>query len=380
MADIKDKEGHWVTLENGTHVFIGKGETLDDAIAKLKNNPEKPKEKKEPIDWRKHENKDWDEIEKNNKKNSANAKSKDRKDKYGNPLVSDDVFKVGYEAGKAYLDEITKYYKLDSLKKSNVFLDGLQNIVENAIINNGYDPDFDITYQDLNEIIGSLIDEEIDLEKYDSYTGKKYSGYKPNFEEKEIPEKKYTLIGKKKDGSWFDTTSAIVYADDEEEARYRYQKNQGNGYEILGARETTDEDYKKGINELKRSQEDKESYKLRKEARKRDKELEERTQGRVNGYVKDFDPEDLVDKAIERGSLYTNRRDNDTKENEYSIYVDPSYDGTFWVDIIKESYNTDYDADDFRHYQKIQDRVHNKKYNSREEVIKALEDWKKTII
>lgn len=44
MAETNNKDGRWVTLDNGVHLFIKKGQTLDDAIEKLENNPEKPKE------------------------------------------------------------------------------------------------------------------------------------------------------------------------------------------------------------------------------------------------------------------------------------------------------------------------------------------------
>lgn len=52
MAETNNKDGRWVTLDNGVHLFIKKGQTLDDAIEKLENNPEKPKEQ---IEWAKSE-------------------------------------------------------------------------------------------------------------------------------------------------------------------------------------------------------------------------------------------------------------------------------------------------------------------------------------
>lgn len=112
-------------------------------------------------------------------------KSADRKDKYGNPLVSDDAFKVGQKAAKEYLEESLKYNSLDSLKKSNVFLGYIQDKISDALEQAGLNPDYDLTYQDLNEIIGSVTGEEIDFEDYEGnatkgWTGKKYSGYNPN--------------------------------------------------------------------------------------------------------------------------------------------------------------------------------------------------------
>lgn len=125
---------------------------------------------------------DWDLAEKNEKINGNNAKNPTRKDKYGNALVSDEAFDVGVEAGKSYLDYMLKYYDKNQLKRSNVFLGGMQDVVGNAITNNGFDPNQDVTYQDFNEIIGSIIGEEVDYQSYESnksngFTGRKYIGY-----------------------------------------------------------------------------------------------------------------------------------------------------------------------------------------------------------
>lgn len=128
---------------------------------------------------------DWDLAEKNEKINGKNAKNPKRHDKYGNELISDEAFKVGQEAGQSYLDYEAKYGNdLSKLKRSNVFLDHLSGIIGNAITNNGFDPNQDITYTDQNQIIGSLIGEEVDLEKYSTrqsngFTGRKYIDYQP---------------------------------------------------------------------------------------------------------------------------------------------------------------------------------------------------------
>ena len=117
-------------------------------------------------------------------KEDKSHKSAERKDKYGNPLLSDDAFKVGQKAAKEYLEESLKYNDLDSLKKSNMFLGYMQDKISDALEQAGLNPDYDLTYQDLNEIIGSVIGEEIDFEDYEGnatkgWTGKKYSGYIP---------------------------------------------------------------------------------------------------------------------------------------------------------------------------------------------------------
>lgn len=129
---------------------------------------------------------DWDLAERNEKINGKNAKNPNRKDKYGNELLSDEAFNVGLEAGKSYLEYQEKHGNdVAKLKKSNVFLDGLEGIIGNAITNNGFDPNQDITYTDYNQIIGNLLGEEIDVEKYESrqgsgFTGRKYIDYTPS--------------------------------------------------------------------------------------------------------------------------------------------------------------------------------------------------------
>ena len=139
-------------------------------------------------------------------------KSADRKDKYGNPLVSDDAFKVGQKAAKEYLEESLKYNSLDSLKKSNVFLGYMQDKISRAIEDAELNPDYDMTYDDFNEIIGSVIGEEIDLEEYEGnatkgWTGKKYSGYDPS--KTEEPKKVQYFKHPEVDGVWHDTGKTV---------------------------------------------------------------------------------------------------------------------------------------------------------------------------
>lgn len=145
---------------------------------------EKTPEFKRNINFEDNQEIDWDLAEKNEKTNGSRAKNPNRHDKWGNELLSDEAFNVGLEAGKSYLDYVTKYNDLSTLKRSNVFLGGLDETITNAITNNGFNPKNDTTYQDKNEIIGNLLGEEVDMEKYGidatkGFTGKKYIGYKP---------------------------------------------------------------------------------------------------------------------------------------------------------------------------------------------------------
>lgn len=120
----------------------------------------------------------------NSEETTKSHKSAERKDKYGNPLVSDDAFKVGQKAAKEYLDQLNKGEGFGAAKGSFVTLGGFRDAVSDALEQAGLDPDYDLTYQDLNEIIGSVTGEEIDFEDYEDkgrgWTGKKYSGYKPS--------------------------------------------------------------------------------------------------------------------------------------------------------------------------------------------------------
>lgn len=125
------------------------------------------------------DNIDYDKAEKNEKINGSKGKNPNRKDKYGNELVSDEAFKVGQEGAKKYLDYMLKYNKMDSLRNSKVFIHGLENALNKSIIEAGYDPYNDITYQDTNEIIGSVLGENIDVEN-ERIVGGKYTGYQPN--------------------------------------------------------------------------------------------------------------------------------------------------------------------------------------------------------
>ena len=128
---------------------------------------------------------DYDKVERNEAKNKGKDKSPSRKDKYGNPLVSDEAFKVGQRGAKAYLDYMTQFNSLDKLKHSNIFLGGLETAVTKALEEGGYDSNYDVTYQDTNEIIGSVVGENVDIEDYHrnatkGWSNQKYTGYDPS--------------------------------------------------------------------------------------------------------------------------------------------------------------------------------------------------------
>lgn len=124
------------------------------------------------------DNIDYNKVDKNESKNKNKAKNPNRKDKYGNELISDEAFQIGVAGVNKYLDFMKQYYDYDKLKQSNIFLEGLQNAASKAIVENGYNPNSDMTNQDFNEIIGAALGDEIDIER-NRFTGKKYNGYKP---------------------------------------------------------------------------------------------------------------------------------------------------------------------------------------------------------
>ena len=124
------------------------------------------------------DNIDYNKVDKNESINRNKAKNPNRKDKYGNELISDEAFRVGVAGVNKYLDFMKQYYDYDKLKQSNIFLEGLQNAASKAITENGYNPNSDMTNQDFNEIVGAALGDEIDIER-NRFTGKKYNGYKP---------------------------------------------------------------------------------------------------------------------------------------------------------------------------------------------------------
>ena len=196
----KGEGGKWITVK-GSHIFIEDGQSVDEAMEKhfsksgdtsKSKSPEMSKtvsaaDEKQYYKNTKYEDNeeiDWDRVKQNEKVNAENAKNPKRHDKYGNELLSDEAFNVGLEAGKSYLNHMTQFHDLNQLKRSNVFLGNLQTIVSNSIVNNGFNPNLDTTYQDFNEIIGNLLGEEVDLQQYEGrqgsgFTGRKYIGYKP---------------------------------------------------------------------------------------------------------------------------------------------------------------------------------------------------------
>ena len=127
---------------------------------------------------------DYDKAEKNEKKNADKGRKPDGS-------LSDEAFKIGQKGAKIYLDFMTQYNDLDKLKGSNIFLGGLQNAVSKAITEAGYNPNLELTYNDFNDVIGSVLGEEVDIAEYErnatkGFTGKKYSGYEPSQKEDTI--------------------------------------------------------------------------------------------------------------------------------------------------------------------------------------------------
>ena len=115
----------------------------------------------------------------------AGHKHATRKDKYGNPLVSDEAFKVGVEAAKKVIEENKKYGdEHGKMKDSFVYQDQLKDAIRDAFEEKGLNPDYDLTYQDYNEMIGAATGEEVDFEVGESnwqkaWKNRPYIGYQP---------------------------------------------------------------------------------------------------------------------------------------------------------------------------------------------------------
>lgn len=167
---------------------------------------------------------DWDLARQNEKINGSKAKNSKRHDKYGNELLSDEAFNVGLEGGMSYLEYVSQYQDdISPLKNNRVFLSGLQASIENSITNNGFDPNSDLTYQDLNEIAGNLFGEEIDFEQLELgntvFTGRKYMGYKPENTKKnegEVMEEqnKTEAVMEVQSSDWFELDKPIRVEED----------------------------------------------------------------------------------------------------------------------------------------------------------------------
>ena len=120
------------------------------------------------------------------------GKSKTRKDRYGNPLLSVKAFEIGVEAMKKYIASDEPMAKLipnrtahEHLKTSNIYVDALIEVAGEAIDEAGLNPNLDITYTDFNEMIGVATGDEIIIQnskyraKFDAWTGRKYNGFNP---------------------------------------------------------------------------------------------------------------------------------------------------------------------------------------------------------
>ncbi len=177
-----DNNGLYID-ENGDNFTVKSktAKTVDKENQSVNNEPKSEKQYYKNTSYRYNDEIHWETVKQNEKVNGAKAKNPKRHDKYGNELLSDEAFNVGLEAGQSYL---AQFKDLNQFKRSNVSLGYLQTIVSNSIVNNGFDPNLDTTYQDFNEIIGNLLGEEVDLQQYDGhqgpgFTGRKYIGYKP---------------------------------------------------------------------------------------------------------------------------------------------------------------------------------------------------------
>lgn len=99
----------------------------------------------------------------------------------------------------------------------------------------------------------------------------------------------------------------------------------------------------------------------------------------LNGKLADLNAREFVEKALKQGSLYTERSDR-RGIYEYTITVEPRQrDNSIYVDIVVDKPDERYDADDLRYYNSKQERVLSKKVNTKEEAIKIIEDFKRSV-
>lgn len=118
---MEDKNGRWITLENGTHIFVKKNESVSDAITRLQTDTKHAYQDfaKKPFP----KGKDYDFIELNN----INFEKITRKEmidllnsyKKGESIISrDDVFAIEYNDGKQVIidEQNDEWPKLTNIK------------------------------------------------------------------------------------------------------------------------------------------------------------------------------------------------------------------------------------------------------------------------
>lgn len=123
MAE-NNTEGRWVTLDNGVHLFIKKGQTLDDAIEKLNTGNSNEEEKKKNF----NEATKKETIKENAKKQQSGETKPEKYKGYdieedltgnGNFTVQfegDEVVFGSKEAAKAFIDKETNTTEKDDYK------------------------------------------------------------------------------------------------------------------------------------------------------------------------------------------------------------------------------------------------------------------------
>ena len=110
------------------------------------------------------------------------TKNYERKDQFGNPLVADWLFMYLVNIGR---EEKEKWEKTDPTFSKETQVKLIKGKIEEVIEENEkLDPNCDFAYQDFNEIIGKVLNIEIDCEKLELHqkfiTGEKYNGYVPD--------------------------------------------------------------------------------------------------------------------------------------------------------------------------------------------------------
>lgn len=100
-----NEEGHWITLENGTHIFIKEGQSVEEAIKENFDKDDLPeKEGFDEGDWY------------------------DKREDYSYAFVKSGVFKIGKNATKE-----TKETFINQLNNRNIYNKDLENLIINNI-------------------------------------------------------------------------------------------------------------------------------------------------------------------------------------------------------------------------------------------------------
>lgn len=96
-----------------------------------------------------------------------------KKDKYGNPMLSEKYREIGKEAAKRYVDDMLKYDSMEQLTNSFVFAQGIMDEFSDAV-HDATDWQAELTEKELEDIVSEVTGYDFDYQTFESHSGKPY--------------------------------------------------------------------------------------------------------------------------------------------------------------------------------------------------------------